>query len=64
MDAIGQIAGGPGVGLIGTLVSLRAALLATCAILFPNVFFFMCALQLSKREALEIEEEDSCNLTL
>lgn len=64
VDAIGQIAGGPGVGLIGSLVSLRAALLATCAILFPNVFFFVRALQLSKREPLEIEEEDACNLTL
>jgi DHA3 family tetracycline resistance protein-like MFS transporter len=64
VDALSQIAGGPGVGLIGSLVSLRAALLATCALLFPNVFFFAHAVQLSKHELLEIEEEDACNLTL
>ncbi len=64
VDALGLIAGGPGVGLISSLVSLCAALLATCALLFPNVFFFAHAVQLSKHELLEIEEEDACNLTL
>jgi DHA3 family tetracycline resistance protein-like MFS transporter len=64
VDAIGQIAGGPGIGLIGSLISLRAALLATCAILCPNVFFFTRALQLSKRRPLEVEKEDTCNFRL
>ena len=35
VDAIGQIAGGPLVGLIGSLVSVRAALLASACILTP-----------------------------
>ncbi|GCE26530.1 tetracycline efflux MFS transporter TetA(P) [Dictyobacter alpinus] len=49
VDAIGQIAGGPAVGYIGTIVSLRAALLTTSAILAPNIFFFIRALGLSKQ---------------
>jgi DHA3 family tetracycline resistance protein-like MFS transporter len=47
-DAIGQIAGGPIVGLIGNLVSLRAAIVTTGAILAPNVFFFARAMRHSK----------------
>lgn len=35
VDALGQIAGGPPVGLIGSLVSLRAALATSAAILSP-----------------------------
>ncbi len=59
VDAIGQIAGGPAVGLIGSIVSLRAALLATCAILSPNAIFFTRALQISKGapELSEVDEE-------
>ncbi len=47
IDAIGQIAGGPAVGLIGTVVSLRAALLTTAAILSPNIIFYARALRLN-----------------
>lgn len=35
VDAIGQVAGGPGVGWIGSAVSIRAALLTSAAILSP-----------------------------
>lgn len=45
MDAIGQIAGGPGVGLVGSLVSVRAALLASAAILAPALALFRRALR-------------------
>jgi DHA3 family tetracycline resistance protein-like MFS transporter len=62
VDAIGQIAGGPAVGLIGSIVSLRAALLATCATLSPNAIFFTRALQISKAAPElpdEVDEEEA-----
>ncbi|MBI5305859.1 MAG: MFS transporter [Chloroflexi bacterium] len=40
VDALGQIVGGPPVGLIGDLVSLRAALAASAAILSPALALF------------------------
>lgn len=43
IDAMGQIVGGPPVGAIGTLVSLRAALLTSCAILSPVLLLFAYA---------------------
>jgi len=48
VDAIGQIAGGPGVGYIGTIVSIRAALLTTSIILAPATLFLLRALHWSK----------------
>jgi DHA3 family tetracycline resistance protein-like MFS transporter len=45
LDAIGQIAGGPVVGVIGTLVSIRAALVATGALLLPALAFFPPAIR-------------------
>ncbi len=57
VDAIGQIAGGPGVGYIGTVVSVRAALLTTSAILAPTILFLFRALRLSKR-APAYQEDD------
>jgi DHA3 family tetracycline resistance protein-like MFS transporter len=39
-NALGQIAGGPGVGLIGTLVSLRAALVTAGALLSPTILVY------------------------
>jgi DHA3 family tetracycline resistance protein-like MFS transporter len=60
-DAIGQIAGGPIVGLVGNLVSLRAAIVTTGAILAPNVFFFARAMGHSKvvvaTEPEDVQEE-------
>lgn len=43
VDAIGQIAGGPPVGYIGTLFSLRAALVASSSILSPVLLLFAFA---------------------
>jgi DHA3 family tetracycline resistance protein-like MFS transporter len=39
-DSLGQIAGGPAVGLIGTLYTLRAALLTSGLILLPASFLY------------------------
>lgn len=44
VDAIGQIAGGPVVGLIGSLVSVRAALLASGVILTPVLALYRFAI--------------------
>ncbi len=49
LDAIGQIAGGPIVGVIGTLASLRAALLAAGVLLSPVLLLFLRALRLEKK---------------
>jgi MFS transporter, DHA3 family, tetracycline resistance protein len=43
LDAIGQIAGGPIIGVIGTLVSIRAALVSTAALLSPTLLLFVRA---------------------
>ena len=43
LDAIGQIAGGPVIGVIGTLVSIRAALVSTAALLSPTLLLFVRA---------------------
>jgi len=45
VDAIGQIAGGPVVGLIGSLVSVRAALLASGVILTPALALYRLAIR-------------------
>lgn len=44
-DALGQIAGGPVIGWIGTIASLRAALTATSGALLPAVPLFLRALR-------------------
>ncbi len=50
-DAGGQIVGGPVVGVIGTLASIRAALLAAGALLSPVLLLFMRALRLEKENS-------------
>jgi MFS transporter, DHA3 family, tetracycline resistance protein len=45
MDAIGQIAGGPPVGYLGTIFSLRVALAAVSVILAPILLFYAAALR-------------------
>ncbi len=45
VDAIGQIAGGPAVGLIGNLVSVRAALLTSGVILTPVLALYRIAIR-------------------
>lgn len=51
-DAIGQIAGGPGVGLIGNLVSVRAAISTSALILTPLLLIF-ARIQKKSRSAEE-----------
>jgi DHA3 family tetracycline resistance protein-like MFS transporter len=50
IDAIGQIAGGPVVGVVGTLVSIRAAIVAAGALLSPSLLFFARALRQGKED--------------
>lgn len=45
MDAIGQIAGGPPVGYLGTLFSLRIAVAVVSAILAPVLLLYLAALR-------------------
>jgi MFS transporter, DHA3 family, tetracycline resistance protein len=45
MDALGQIAGGPPVGYLGTIFSLRVALAAVSAILAPPLLLYTIALR-------------------
>jgi len=40
VDALGQIVGGPPVGLIGNFISLRAALATSAVILTPALALF------------------------
>jgi DHA3 family tetracycline resistance protein-like MFS transporter len=56
VDALGQIIGGPIVGAIGTLVSLRAALLSSAAILSPVLILFSRARKLSRVQQVELSE--------
>jgi len=41
VDAIGQVASGPGMGLLATRVSVRAALLLAAALLAPPQAIYM-----------------------
>jgi len=41
VDALGQIAGGPAIGVIGNLVSIRAAIVASGAVLSPVLVLFV-----------------------
>jgi MFS transporter, DHA3 family, tetracycline resistance protein len=50
VDAFGQIAGGPPVGYIGTVFSIRAALVASSIILSPVVLLFTYASRKTKRQ--------------
>lgn len=45
MDALGQIAGGPPIGLLGTIFSLRVALATLSAILAPVLLLYAAALR-------------------
>ena len=48
VDAFGQIAGGPPVGYIGNMFSIRTALLASCALLSPVLFLYAYAARKSR----------------
>jgi MFS transporter, DHA3 family, tetracycline resistance protein len=49
-DAIGEVAGGPAIGVVGTVASLRAALVATGLLLTPAIALYARALRRGGRE--------------
>lgn len=55
-DAIGEVAGGPVIGVVGTVASLRAALVATGLLLTPAIALYARAL---RRGGSEPELEDA-----
>ncbi len=57
VDAIGQIIGGPGIGLIGNLASVRAALLSSGVILTPVLALYHRALRDSNKSPDRIVEK-------
>jgi hypothetical protein len=56
MNSLGQIVGGPPVGYIGTVFSLRAALATVSIILSPVLLLFPFAARKQKPEAVVVEE--------
>lgn len=66
VDAIGQILGGPVVGLVGSLISVRAALLSSALILSPALGLFARAIRLNEEPPLldgtAAEEEPSARI--
>jgi MFS transporter, DHA3 family, tetracycline resistance protein len=57
-DAIGEVAGGPAIGVVGTVASLRAALVATGLLLTPAIALFLRAIRHGGREP-ELEEAEA-----
>ena len=57
VDAIGQIAGGPVIGLVGNIVSIRAAIAATGIILSPNLLPFARSMGQGKHTGVIVETE-------
>ena len=57
VDAVGQIAGGPVVGWIGTRFSVRTALLASSLILTPVLALFIPPVQIGENERKRLEVE-------
>jgi DHA3 family tetracycline resistance protein-like MFS transporter len=63
-DAIGQIAGGPGIGLIGKLFSIRAAIAAAGVLLSPALLLYARAIRhtdvvVGEADALVVEAAES-----
>jgi DHA3 family tetracycline resistance protein-like MFS transporter len=57
VDAFGQIAGGPAIGAIGTVFSLRAALVTAGAVLAPALPLFARAARLARTAGVLVTEE-------
>lgn len=55
LNAVGQIAGGPGVGWIGSRVSIRAALMTSALLLAPVLPLFARAVRETERAAASAE---------
>jgi MFS transporter, DHA3 family, tetracycline resistance protein len=61
VDALGQIIGGPPVGYVGTVFSLRAAIVAVSAILSPVLLLLVYAARKGKSRVVvvkEVEDEE------
>jgi DHA3 family tetracycline resistance protein-like MFS transporter len=58
VDPLGQIAGGPLIGIIGERFSLRAAMVAVGLILSPVLLFLVRALNLSRHTQSRVEEKE------
>ncbi|HEX6479682.1 MAG TPA: MFS transporter [Ktedonobacteraceae bacterium] len=58
VDALGQIAGGPPVGYIGTVMSLRAALVAVSVILSPVLLLYALAARKAREKVVVPIEDD------
>ena len=58
VDAIGQIAGGPGVGLIASLASVAAAVTTSGLLLSPALFLIGRANRQSQVDEMEAEAAD------
>jgi DHA3 family tetracycline resistance protein-like MFS transporter len=56
-DALGQIAGGPIIGLVGTLNGLRAAFVATAGFLSPSLLLFVIAARQGDATAVGAQAE-------
>lgn len=56
-DSAGQIVGGPGIGLVGNAVSIRAALLAGAAALAPAVALLLLASRLVRRASPRVQAQ-------
>jgi DHA3 family tetracycline resistance protein-like MFS transporter len=54
-DALGQIAGGPVIGAIGSVVSLRAALMATAGAMLPALALYLRAFRLGPADVGAVE---------
>ncbi len=57
VDALGQVAGGPVVGWIGSRYSVRAALLASSLILTPALALFLPTAQTDEHERIRVESK-------
>ena len=55
VDAFGQIVGGPPIGYIGTLFSLRVAMVAVSILLSPVLILFAYAFRKKKPETVSVE---------
>jgi DHA3 family tetracycline resistance protein-like MFS transporter len=62
VDSLGQIAGGPLIGLIGSAVSVRAALFSSACILTPVLALYARAMQRTTPQEKGLENKDERDL--